>query len=65
LNENYTIKFVSTVFGIERGQIIMSVVKFDYSKAKSFFSEHEVEYLKSSIEKSVENLMNGTGAGGD
>lgn len=43
----------------------MSVVKFDYSKAKSFFSEHEVEYLKSSIEKSVENLMNGTGAGGD
>lgn len=43
----------------------MSAVKFDYSKATNFFSAHEVEYLKSSIEKSFENLMNGTGAGGD
>ena len=43
----------------------MSVVKFDYSKATNFFSAHEVEYLKPSIEKSFENLMNGTGPGGD
>ncbi|WP_108032937.1 glucose-6-phosphate isomerase [Trichococcus patagoniensis] len=43
----------------------MSAVKFDYSKALSFFSKHEVEYLKPAIETSFENLLNGTGPGGE
>ncbi|WP_017726432.1 glucose-6-phosphate isomerase [Halalkalibacterium ligniniphilum] len=40
-------------------------VTFDYSKALSFFSQHEVDYLQGAVKAAHEALHNGTGAGND
>ncbi|RBW71349.1 glucose-6-phosphate isomerase [Bacillus taeanensis] len=40
-------------------------VSFDYSKALSFFGEHEVTYLQDAVKAAHEALHNKTGAGND
>ena len=40
-------------------------VKFDYSKASSFISEHEVEFMKKLALDAKEVLVSKTGAGND
>jgi glucose-6-phosphate isomerase len=43
----------------------MSKLHFDYSKALSFFAQHEVDYLAEPVRLAHEQLHNGTGAGND
>ncbi|KYG33505.1 glucose-6-phosphate isomerase [Alkalihalobacillus trypoxylicola] len=43
----------------------MKKVQFDYSKALSFFSQHEVDYLQDAVTAAHNALHNGTGAGSD
>ena len=40
-------------------------VRFDYSKASSFISEHEVEFMKKLALDAKEVLVSKTGAGND
>ncbi|MBP1967580.1 glucose-6-phosphate isomerase [Paenibacillus aceris] len=42
-----------------------SKLQFDYSKALSFLSQHEVDYLSAQVELAHEQLHNKTGAGAD
>ena len=43
----------------------MRKVTFDYSKAESFISEHEMESMKAIAENAKELLLSRTGAGND
>ncbi|GIN88649.1 glucose-6-phosphate isomerase [Heyndrickxia sporothermodurans] len=43
----------------------MSHIRFDYSKALSFFGEHELTYLQSAVKAAHQSLHNKTGAGND
>ncbi|WP_210365747.1 glucose-6-phosphate isomerase [Bacillus sp. REN3] len=43
----------------------MTHVRFDYSKALSFFGEHEVTYLRDFVKVAHHSLHEKTGAGGD
>ncbi|MFC0214442.1 glucose-6-phosphate isomerase [Paenibacillus chartarius] len=43
----------------------MKKLQFDYSKALSFFGQHEVDYLASQVALAHEQLHQGTGAGND
>ena len=43
----------------------MPHITFDYSKALSFFDQHEVDYLQSQVTAVDKDLRNGTGAGND
>ncbi|TYS13341.1 glucose-6-phosphate isomerase [Rossellomorea vietnamensis] len=43
----------------------MTHVRFDYSKALSFFGEHEITYLKDAVKTAHNSLHEGTGAGSD
>ncbi|GAF64878.1 glucose-6-phosphate isomerase [Bacillus sp. TS-2] len=43
----------------------MKKVQFDYSKALSFFSQHEIDYLQDAVTAAHNALHNGTGAGND
>lgn len=43
----------------------MNKLKFDYSKALSFFGQHEVDYLEGQVALAHEQLHQGTGAGSD
>ncbi|WP_062047547.1 glucose-6-phosphate isomerase [Bacillus sp. JCM 19034] len=43
----------------------MAKVQFDYSKALSFFNQHEIDYLQDAVKAAHEALHNGTGAGSD
>lgn len=45
--------------------ILSSKLQFDYSKALSFLSQHEVDYLSAQVELAHEQLHNKTGAGAD
>lgn len=45
--------------------IVSKKLQFDYSKALSFLSQHEVEYLAAQVELAHEQLHNKTGAGSD
>ena len=40
-------------------------LQFDYSKALSFLSQHEVDYLAAQVELAHDQLHNKTGAGSD
>ncbi|MEW9699909.1 glucose-6-phosphate isomerase [Paenibacillus sp. SI8] len=40
-------------------------LQFDYSKALSFFSQHEIDYLSGQVKLAHEQLHNKTGAGSD
>lgn len=42
-----------------------SKVTFDYSKAKSFIKDHEIESMKEIVENAKNVLVSGTGAGND
>ncbi|MCJ8009473.1 glucose-6-phosphate isomerase [Lederbergia wuyishanensis] len=43
----------------------MGYLKFDYSKALSFFGEHEITYLQAAVETAHKQLHEKTGAGKD
>ncbi|GAE28369.1 glucose-6-phosphate isomerase [Halalkalibacter wakoensis JCM 9140] len=43
----------------------MERIRFDYSKALSFFSQHEVDYMQGAVTAAHEALHNKTGAGSD
>ncbi|MFA9456722.1 glucose-6-phosphate isomerase [Halalkalibacter sp. AB-rgal2] len=43
----------------------MAKIQFDYSKALTFFNQHEVDYLQGAVKAAHEALHNGTGAGND
>jgi len=43
----------------------MTHIKFDYSKALSFFGEHELTYLQDAVKVAHHSLHEGTGAGND
>ncbi|QQZ10529.1 glucose-6-phosphate isomerase [Heyndrickxia vini] len=43
----------------------MTHIQFDYSKALSFFGEHELTYLESAVKAAHQSLHNKTGAGND
>ncbi|MCR2823156.1 glucose-6-phosphate isomerase [Lederbergia panacisoli] len=43
----------------------MGHIKFDYSKALTFFGEHEVTYLQAAVETAHKQLHENTGAGSD
>ncbi|WP_456273525.1 glucose-6-phosphate isomerase [Bacillus sp. AK031] len=43
----------------------MTHVRFDYSKALTFFGEHELTYLKDAVKTAHTSLHEGTGAGSD
>jgi glucose-6-phosphate isomerase len=43
----------------------MENVSFDYSKALSFFNQHEIDYMQGAVTAAHEALHNGTGAGSD
>ncbi|MCK0472691.1 glucose-6-phosphate isomerase [Halalkalibacter sp. APA_J-10(15)] len=43
----------------------MAKIQFDYSKALTFFNQHEVDYLQGAVKAAHEELHNGTGAGND
>jgi glucose-6-phosphate isomerase len=43
----------------------MTHVRFDYSKALTFFSEHEMTYLQDAVKLAHHSLHEKTGAGGD
>ncbi|KGA96640.1 glucose-6-phosphate isomerase [Alkalihalobacillus alcalophilus ATCC 27647 = CGMCC 1.3604] len=43
----------------------MEKIHFDYSKALSFFSQHEIDYLQNAVTAAHDALHNGTGAGND
>ncbi|MDX8365884.1 glucose-6-phosphate isomerase [Cytobacillus sp. IB215665] len=43
----------------------MSYIKFDYSKALSFFSEHEITYLRDAVKVAHHSLHEKTGAGNE
>ncbi|MBP3949864.1 glucose-6-phosphate isomerase [Bacillus suaedae] len=43
----------------------MTKVQFDYSKALTFFNQHEIDYLQGAVKEAHEALHNGTGAGSD
>lgn len=45
--------------------ILSSKLQFDYSKALSFLSQHEVDYLSAQVELAHNQLHNKTGAGSD
>lgn len=45
--------------------ILSSKLQFDYSKALSFLSQHEVDYLSGQVELAHDQLHNKTGAGSD
>ncbi|MCE7792290.1 glucose-6-phosphate isomerase [Salipaludibacillus sp. CUR1] len=42
-----------------------NTVSFDYSKASSFLSQHEVDYMAGAVKNAHEALQQGTGAGSD
>ncbi|MFS0612098.1 glucose-6-phosphate isomerase [Lederbergia ruris] len=43
----------------------MGHIRFDYSKALSFFGQHEVDYLQAAVETAHKQLQDKTGAGSD
>ncbi|MBM7651906.1 glucose-6-phosphate isomerase [Neobacillus cucumis] len=43
----------------------MTHVRFDYSKALSFFGEHEITYFRDAVKVAHHSLHEGTGAGND
>ncbi|WP_066156371.1 glucose-6-phosphate isomerase [Halalkalibacter krulwichiae] len=43
----------------------MEKVRFDYSKALTFFNQHEIDYMQGAVTAAHEALHNGTGAGSD
>jgi glucose-6-phosphate isomerase len=43
----------------------MTHVRFDYSKALTFFGEHELTYVKDAVKTAHKSLHEGTGAGND
>jgi glucose-6-phosphate isomerase len=43
----------------------MTHVRFDYSKALTFFGEHEITYLKDAVKTAHTSLHEGTGAGNE
>ncbi|WP_413378726.1 glucose-6-phosphate isomerase [Alkalihalobacillus sp. 1P02AB] len=43
----------------------MEKIHFDYSKALSFFGQHEIDYLQNAVTAAHDALHNGTGAGSD
>lgn len=43
----------------------MAHIKLDYSKALSFFGEHEITYMQGAVETAHKQLHEQTGAGGD
>ena len=43
----------------------MGHIKFDYSKALSFFGKHEVTYMQAAVEAAHHQLHKKTGAGND
>ncbi|WP_100405277.1 glucose-6-phosphate isomerase [Bacillus solitudinis] len=43
----------------------MTKLHFDYSKALSFFGQHEIDYLQGAVTAAHDALHNGTGAGSD
>lgn len=43
----------------------MTHVRFDYSKALSFFGEHELTYLRDAVKVAHHSLHEKTGAGSD
>lgn len=45
--------------------ILSTKLQFDYSKALSFLSQHEVDYLSAQVELAHDQLHNKTGAGAD
>jgi glucose-6-phosphate isomerase len=49
----------------EDGESMNKKLQFDYSKAASFLSQHEVDYLAEPVRLAHEQLHNGTGAGSD
>ncbi len=44
---------------------IMEKVRFDYTKALTFFNQHEIDYMQGAVTAAHEALHNGTGAGSD
>ena len=43
----------------------MEKVRFDYTRARSFFEQHEIDYLQGAVKTAHDALHNGTGAGND
>ena len=43
----------------------MTHIKFDYSKALTFFQEHEVSYMKDTVKQLHHTIHEKTGAGND
>lgn len=43
----------------------MTHVRFDYSKALTFFNEHELTYLRDFVKTAHHNIHEKTGAGSD
>lgn len=43
----------------------MEKIRFDYSKALTFFNQHEIDYMQGAVTTAHEALHNGTGAGSD
>ena len=43
----------------------MTHVRFDYSKALTFFGEHELTYLRDAVKVAHHSLHEKTGAGND
>ncbi len=44
---------------------IMEKIRFDYTKALTFFNQHEIDYMQGAVTAAHEALHNGTGAGSD
>ncbi|MFC0559538.1 glucose-6-phosphate isomerase [Halalkalibacter alkalisediminis] len=44
---------------------MMEKVRFDYTKALTFFNQHEIDYMQGAVTAAHEALHNGTGAGSD
>ncbi|CAH0344589.1 Glucose-6-phosphate isomerase [Bacillus sp. CECT 9360] len=53
------------VNSLEDGGTNMTHVRFDYSKALSFFGEHEITYLQDAVKVAHHSLHEQTGAGND
>lgn len=43
----------------------MAKLQFDYTKALTFFNQHEIDYMQGAVTAAHEALHNGTGAGSD
>src|SRR5690606_12482205 len=55
----------TTIFTVMIGRLKMSKFRFDYSKAGSFFAEHELTYMRDFVKVAHHSLHEKTGAGSD